>query len=71
MDPTRLRDGWICGSYQTDGSDDGAELLIGFYVWAVEAAALIEDANRTKQEYLGENPERELLDVFWESFPDG
>lgn len=46
------------------------ETLIGFYVWAGEAAALIEDANVTKQEYLEENPDQELPDVFWESFPD-
>lgn len=46
------------------------ETLIGFYVWAGEAAALIEEANVTKQDYLEENPDRELPDVFWESFPD-
>lgn len=41
------------------------ETLIGFYVWAGEAATLIEDANVTKQDYLKENPDRELPDVFW------
>jgi len=46
------------------------ETLIGFYVWAGEAASLIEDANLTKQDYLNENPDRELPDVFWESFLD-
>lgn len=46
------------------------ETLIGFYVWAGEAASLIEDANLTKQDYLEENPDRELPDIFWESFPD-
>ncbi|MEF8778612.1 MAG: helix-turn-helix domain-containing protein [Natronomonas sp.] len=46
------------------------ETLIGFYVWAGEAAALIEDANLTKQDYLEENPDRELPDVFWESFSE-
>lgn len=46
------------------------ETLIGFYIWAGEAAALIEDANLTKQDYLEENPDRELPDVFWESFSD-
>ncbi|MEF8894356.1 MarR family transcriptional regulator [Halodesulfurarchaeum sp.] len=45
------------------------ETLIGFYLWAGEAATLIEDANLTKQEYLDENPDRELPDVFWDSFP--
>jgi predicted transcriptional regulator len=47
------------------------ETLIGFYVWAGEAATLIEEANLTKQEYLEENPDRDLPDVFWESFSDG
>lgn len=46
------------------------ETLIGFYVWAGEAAALIEDANLTKRYYLEENPDQELPDVFWESFPE-
>jgi len=46
------------------------ETLIGFYVWAGEAAALIEDANLTKQDYLEENPDRELPSVFWEEFED-
>ena len=47
------------------------ETLIGFYIWAGEAAVLIEEANLTKQDYMAENPDRELPDVFWESFPDG
>ncbi|MFC4247833.1 MarR family transcriptional regulator [Natribaculum luteum] len=46
------------------------ETLIGFYVWAGEAAALIEDANLTKQDYLEANTDRELPDVFWDSFPE-
>lgn len=46
------------------------ETLIGFYVWAGEAASLIEDANLTKQDYLKENPDQDLPDIFWESFPD-
>lgn len=44
------------------------ETLMGFYVWAGEAASLIEEANITKREYLEENPDRELPDVFWASF---
>ena len=44
------------------------ETLIGFYVWAGEAASLIEDANAAKQEYAETNPDAELTDVFWESF---
>jgi predicted transcriptional regulator len=47
------------------------ETLVGFYVWAGEAASLIEDANLTKQDYLAENPDRDLPDVFWESFDGG
>lgn len=46
------------------------ETLIGFYVWAGEAATLIEDANLTKQDYLEENSNQELPDVFWDSFRD-
>ena len=46
------------------------ETLIGFYVWAGEAASLIEDANLTKQDYLEANPDRDLPEVFWEPFPD-
>lgn len=46
------------------------ETLIGFYVWAGEAAALIEDANLTKQDYLKENPDMQLPEVFWESFSE-
>jgi len=46
------------------------ETLLGFYVWAGEAAALIEEANVTKQMYLDENPDRTLPDVFWNAFPD-
>ncbi len=46
------------------------ETLVGFYVWAGEVASLIEEANVTKREYLDENPDRELPEVFWDSFPD-
>ncbi|WP_276256314.1 helix-turn-helix domain-containing protein [Halomontanus rarus] len=46
------------------------DTLIGFYIWAGEAPALIDDANLTKQNYLDENPNQELSDVFWESFRD-
>jgi predicted transcriptional regulator len=46
------------------------ETLVGFYMWAGEAASLIEDANLTKQEYLADNPDQDLPDVFWESFSD-
>jgi predicted transcriptional regulator len=47
------------------------DTLVGFYVWAGEAAALVEDANLTKQDYLAENTDRSLPEVFWENFGDG
>lgn len=43
------------------------DTLIGFYVWAGEAASLIEEANLTKQQYLETNPEQDLPGVFWDS----
>lgn len=46
------------------------DTLIGFYVWAGEAGALIEDANLRKREYLEENPDRDLPEMFWESSPE-
>jgi predicted transcriptional regulator len=46
------------------------ETLVGFYVWAGEAATLIEEANLTKQEYLDENPDQSLPDIFWDRFPE-
>lgn len=45
------------------------ETLVGFYVWAGEAAALIEEANLTKQDYLDENPDQDLPEIFWDTFP--
>ncbi len=42
------------------------DTLVGFYVWAGEAASLIEEANLTKKEYMSENPDRSLPDVFWD-----
>lgn len=44
------------------------ETLIGFYVWAGEAASLIEEANVTKEEYLDEDYSEGLEEVFWEEF---
>jgi predicted transcriptional regulator len=44
------------------------ETLIGFCTWVGEAAALIEDANVTKQECFDENLDQELQNVFWKSF---
>jgi predicted transcriptional regulator len=44
------------------------ESLIGFYLWAGEAATLIEEANLTKEDYLDGSYEESLDEVFWESF---
>jgi predicted transcriptional regulator len=46
------------------------DTLFGFYVWAGEAASLIEDANLTKRDVLDEDRDRELPEVFWEAFAD-
>lgn len=46
------------------------ESLLGFYLWAGEAASLIEEASITKQEYLDESNDESINDVFWESFRD-
>ena len=46
------------------------ETLIGFYVWAGEAASLIEDANLTKQDYLEANPIRSCRRSSGSQFPD-
>lgn len=42
------------------------ETLIGFYVWAGESAALIEDTNVTMRNSFEENPDQEPPDVFWD-----
>jgi predicted transcriptional regulator len=44
--------------------------LVGVYAWAGRAAALIEDANLTKQDRLAENPDQRLPEIFWEAFAD-
>ncbi len=46
------------------------ETLIGFFVWAGEAASLIEEANITKEAYLQEGGSDGLQEVFWEEFRD-
>lgn len=44
------------------------DTLVGFYVWAGEAASLIEKANGTKEEYHEEDYSEELREVFWDEF---
>jgi predicted transcriptional regulator len=46
------------------------ESLIGFYLWAGEAATLIEDANLTKADYLDGDYNDDLNEVFWESLKE-
>ena len=58
-------------SGESDGILDVRETLIGFYLWAGEAATLIEEANLTKEEYLDGTFEARLDEVFWESFQRG
>jgi len=63
--------GGIVNAYHSiDLSRMRRETLTGFAIWAGEAAALIEDANLTKQDYHAENDDRTLPDVFWDEFPD-
>jgi hypothetical protein len=66
----REGDGVVSVYHPVDLARLRREALIGFYVWAGEAAALVEDANRAKQECLAENPDRPLPDVFWEVFDE-
>ena len=46
------------------------ETLVGFYVWAGEAASLIEQANLTKADYRSGDHDDGLQDVFWKEFED-
>ncbi len=46
------------------------ETLVGFFVWAGEAASLIEEANLTKEAYLDEDASGSLQEVFWEEFQE-
>lgn len=56
--------------HSVDLEQSRRETLIGFCVWAGEAATLIEDVNVTKRDYLEENPDQELRNVFWDSSGD-
>jgi len=59
--------GYVNVYHSTDLEQMRRETLVGFYVWAGEAAALIEDANKTKQDYQKSNLDKDLPDVFWDS----
>ena len=62
--------GFVNVYHSVDLEEMRRETLVGFYVWAGEAASLIEQANLTKKDYLGETHEEGLQEVFWEEFRD-
>jgi predicted transcriptional regulator len=62
--------GFVNVYHSVDLDEMRRESLVGFYVWAGEAAALIEQANLTKEDYLDKTGEERLDEVFWEAFAD-
>jgi predicted transcriptional regulator len=60
--------GFVTVYHSVDLEEMREETLIGFFSWAGEAAALIEEANLTKAEYLEAGHEESLDTVFWEQF---
>ncbi len=60
--------GFVTVFHSVDLEEMRKETLTGFYVWAGEAAALIEQANLTKEDYLDADHEEPLDSVFWEQF---
>lgn len=62
--------GFVNVYHSIDLEEMRRETLTGFYVWAGEAAALIEQANLTKEEYLNEDHAERLDEVFWEDFKE-
>jgi len=70
MDPRIREHAAVIANHSVDLEEMRRETLLGFYVWAGEAAALIEEANLTKKEYLDENPDQNLPEVFWDEFPE-
>lgn len=62
--------GFVTVFHSVDLEEMRKETLTGFYVWAGEAAALIEQANLTKEDYLDADHEESLDSVFWEQFED-
>ncbi|WP_229109527.1 helix-turn-helix domain-containing protein [Halapricum desulfuricans] len=63
--------GFVSVYHSVDLDEMRRETLTGFYVWAGEAASLIEEANLTKAEYLDADHDERLDTVFWERFTDG
>lgn len=60
--------GFVNVYHSVDLEEMRRESLVGFYVWAGEAAALIQRANLTKQDYLDTDSDERLDEVFWETF---
>lgn len=60
--------GFVNVYHSIDLDEMRAETLIGFYVWAGEAASLIEEANLTKEDYLDADYDNGLDEIFWERF---
>ncbi len=72
LEKTQLNreDGGFVNVYHSiDLAEMRRETLVGFYVWAGEAASLIEEANLTKADYLDEDS-ADLHEVFWEEFAE-
>jgi hypothetical protein len=63
--------GFVNVYHSIDLDEMRAETLIGFYVWAGEAASLIEEANLTKEDYLDADYDSGLGEIFWERFANG
>jgi predicted transcriptional regulator len=62
--------GFVNVYHSIDLGEMREETLVGFYVWAGEAASLIEEANLTKEAYRDADHEDGLTEVFWERFRD-
>jgi len=63
--------GFVNVYHSVDLGEMRRETLVGFYVWAGEAASLIEQANLTKEDYLKGSHEGGLEEIFWEEFREG
>ena len=62
--------GFVNVYHSIDLEEMREETLVGFYVWAGEAATLIEQANLTKEDYAAEDYAEGLEAVFWERFEE-
>jgi len=62
--------GFVNVYHSADLTEVKTETLLGFFAWAGEATVLLEEMNLTKQEYVGEDHDRGLDEVFWDRFED-